>query len=207
MELFFLICAAFGGTLIVCQVLMGLLGIGGDHGDSDGGSEVDHDTGADHGSADGNEAEDGGGSSSFFGLLSFRALAAALTFFGLSGLAAFYANLGTVLALAIGVISGGAALFAVASMMRFLAKLKSDGTVRLERALGQSGTVYLKIPAKKSGPGKVTLVLQNRTVEMLAVTPNEELPTGAKIKVTALIDAQTVEVVAASALTPTFTQT
>ena len=39
----FVICAALGGTILVCQVLLGLLGLGGDafHGDADGGFDAD----------------------------------------------------------------------------------------------------------------------------------------------------------------------
>jgi hypothetical protein len=81
--------------------------------------------------------------------------------------------------------------------MRTLHRLKADGTVRIERAVGQPGTVYLSIPGQKAGMGKVTLRLQNRTVECQAVTPNQPLATGSKIVVTAVLGPDTVEVVTA----------
>ena len=54
-------------------------------------------------------------------------------------------------------------------------------------AVGQTGTVYLRVPGKGAGPGKVTLNLQNRTVELEAFTAADELPTGTPIRVVAVL--------------------
>ena len=42
------------------------------------------------------------------------------------------------------------------------------------------------LPAQQTGAGKVTLNLQNRTVEYQAQTPYQQLPTGSKVVVTAV---------------------
>jgi hypothetical protein len=81
--------------------------------------------------------------------------------------------------------------------MRGLIKLQSEGTIHIEGAVGQPGTVYLKIPGNKTGLGKVTLNLQNRTVEYQACTFQGDLPTGAKVVVVSVVSPDTVEVVAA----------
>jgi hypothetical protein len=78
--------------------------------------------------------------------------------------------------------------------MNSLHKLKADGTIHIERAVGTTGTVYLRIPGQKAGTGKVTLKLQNRTVEYQAITAHDELPTGAKIVVLGVVSPDTVEV-------------
>ena len=57
--------------------------------------------------------------------------------------------------------------------------------------------MYLRIPGAKAGAGKVHLMLQNRTVEYQAVTAGAELPTGAPVKVVAVVNSDTVEVEAA----------
>jgi hypothetical protein len=195
-ETIYLTCAIAGGTLLVCQVLLGVLGLG--HHDTVG----DHDVGADHDAsgADGHDAHDhhtghDAQHSWLIGLLTFRSIVAAVTFFGLAGLAATvnfqhepHVSLGIALAAGVG------ALFGVAYLMRTLHRLKSDGTVRIERAVGHGGTVYLTIPGQKAGVGKVTLSLQNRTVEYQALTAHNQLPTGSKIVVTAVIGPDTVEV-------------
>jgi ABC-type Fe3+ transport system permease subunit len=105
--------------------------------------------------------------------------------------------------LAIALAAAAGALIGVAYLMRMLHRLKSDGTVRIDRAVGQSGTVYLAIPGGKAGVGKVTLNLQNRTVEYQALTPHQPLPTGSKVVVTAVLGPDTVEVVPAGSPVPT----
>jgi len=188
MQTLFFICAIVGGTLMLCQFLMMVLGIGGHH-------EVggDHDIATDH---DAGHHEVGHDKEVwwFVGLLTFRTVVAALTFFGLAGWYATASGLDNPTSLAVGVVAGGAAMYLVALLMRSLSKLQASGTVRIERAVGTTGTVYLTIPGQKVGAGKVHLNLQNRTVEYLAVTSQEQLPTGAKVVVVAVVGSDTVEV-------------
>ncbi|WP_439632115.1 hypothetical protein [Gemmata sp.] len=185
METAFLVCAALGGTLLVCQFVAGLVGFGADH---DFDADHDHDLSGDGGDDHGN---------GFLSLLSLRAGSAAVTFFGLGGLTAMYYGVEEPAAFAVALGSGAAALYAVGVAMKSLAGLKADGTARVERSVGRPGTVYLRVPAGKTGPGKVHLMLQNRTVEYQAVTHGAELPTGTPIKVIAVVGPDTVEVEAA----------
>jgi hypothetical protein len=202
-ETIYLTCALAGGTLLVGQFLLGLLGLGGHH--DTGGDHDFHDvSGHDAHDTHGDQADHDTQHSWFVGLLTFRSLVAALTLFGLVGLAS------TVnfkhepqVSLPLAVAAGAGALFGVAYLMRSLHRLRSDGTVRIERAVGQSGTVYLTIPGQKTGVGKVTLRLQNRTVEYQAQTTHPQLPTGSKIVVTAVLSPDTVEVAPAANPAPT----
>ena len=183
METVFIICAILGGTLVVCQVASGLFGFGAE---TDADIDADHDMGGDtdHGNA-------------FLGMLSIRAITSALLFFGLGGLTAHYYGADELVAFGVAVGAGIATLYAVALMMKMVAQLKHDGTARVERSLGRTGTVYLRVPAARAGTGKVHLMLQNRTVEYQAVTVGGELPTGAPVRVVAVVNADTVEVEAA----------
>lgn len=195
MEQFYLACAALGGTLLVCQFVMGLLGFGGHH-EFGGG---DHDLGVDHDVAGHDGHHDAGHDSAhawFVGLLTFRTIAAAVTFFGLGGyLALSREGLNTLpLSLGVALAFGGGAMFLVAWLMRSLARLQAEGTVRIERSVGKQGTVYLPVPAQKAGVGKVHLNLQNRTVEYQAVTAKDQLSSGSKVVVVGVISADTVEV-------------
>jgi hypothetical protein len=193
-ETIYLACALAGGTLLVCQVVLGLFGFGDHH---DAGTDHDFHDVTGHDSHDGHHGHDTH-TSWFVGLLTFRSLVAALTFFGLAGLAATVNfELEPPASLAAATAAGAAALFGVGYLMRSLHRLKADGTARIERAVGQCGTVYLTIPGQKTGIGKVHLSLQNRTVEYQALTPRQALPTGSKIVVTAVIGPDTVEVVPA----------
>ena len=177
METVFLLCTITGGTLVVCLLVASMIGFGGDH-DTD----TDHDT--DHGNA-------------FFGMLSVRAITSAVLFFGLGGMTALYYGADELAAFGAAVGSGALTLYLVALAMKSLKELKADGTARVERAVGCTGTVYLRVPGAKGGSGKVQLMLQNRTVEYQAMTAGGELATGKPVKVVAVINSDTVEVEAA----------
>lgn len=189
------VCAVLGGTVLACQFVMTLLGL--DHADMhddvphDFGHDSVHDTGHDGDDAHGDHAH---GSSWFFGMLTFRTVVAALTFFGLAGLAGGSAEMPAALTLVIALAAGAAAMFGVHWMMQTLYRLKSDGTVRIDRAVGRQGTVYLRIPAHQSGVGKVHVNVQNRTMEYEAMTSQAELPVGAKIVVVNVAGPDTVQV-------------
>jgi di/tricarboxylate transporter len=190
---------------MVLQSLLGLLGLGGDHGDTDGHDFADHDGGHDlggHDSGPDGHGQQGSASTFIFQLLSLRTVAAALTFFGLSGLAAshfFPGDQFTPLGLAL--LAGMSALVVVAMILRSFRKLEADGTVRIRRAIGQVGTIYLRVPGQKAGTGKITLQIQNRTVELQAQTAGETLPTQARAVVVAIVSPDTVEVAPVPATT------
>jgi hypothetical protein len=207
------VCAALGGTIFVCQFIMSLLGladaghdvaggIGTECFDSDaGGMSADHDhpgAGSDSDSDAHSQSHDHHnhvhGSSWFFGVLTFRTLVAAITFFGLAGLACSAGRLPSLNGLAIAAVAGMAAMFAVNALMKSLGKLRSEGTVYTDQTVGKAGEVYLRIPGQRSGIGKVTLTLQHRTMEYQAVTAGDPLPTGTHVIVVSVVDSDTVEV-------------
>ncbi len=179
-----MICAVVGGTLFFLQFVISLFGFGG------------HDAGSAH-SFDAHHAGGGShstGSSWLFGMISFRAVVAALTAFGLGGLAAHHSGAQPLTSLGFAVACAIATMVIVAFMTRSMQHLNDDGTLRIADAIGRSGTVYITIPAQKSATGKVTISMQNRTVELSALTLGNALPTGTKIIVTAVLGSDTVEV-------------
>jgi hypothetical protein len=207
----YLIAFLVGGTVMLLQFVISLFGVAG-HSDAGDGHDF-HDGGGHDGDGhdvghegDGQDAHAGHGHGThaagqdsaaawFASLLTFRTVVAALTFFGIGGLAALEARLDPVLSVGVALAAGVGALLLVATLMRSLGKLRSDGSARIQRAVGLTGTVYLGIPGNRTGTGKVTLNLQNRTVEYQAVTQQQELPTGTKVKVVAVLGSDTVEVV------------
>ena len=158
-------CAAVGGTLIVCQFLLAVLGLGGHH---DVGSGHDFDSGHDlaghdaagHGASDHHDASHEAESNWFLSMISFRTLTAAFAFFGLAGLASneLELELEPSVGLGISLSAGAAAFLSVGWMMRFFSRLNIDGTIRIDRAVGANGTVYLSIPGAKTGVGKVHVI-------------------------------------------------
>lgn len=178
MDTVYLICATVGGTVLLIQTLMLVFGASGDATDAD---HVEaHDA---HASGEG-----------FLKWLSLKTLVAFVTFFGLAGLASRRAGIDDLSALGIGAAAGGAALWVVAWLMAVLAQLQTQGNAKLENAVGKEAVVYLRIPAAATARGKVTVEVQDRTLECDAVTRGTEIPTGARVRVLALRDAETLEV-------------
>jgi hypothetical protein len=210
METMFLVCAIVGGTLVVCQFLLVLVGFAGHGADVHTGDVHvgdfqtghiggDAHAGASHADANQHPAHQDdsatrGAADWFFRVLSFRTVVAAVALFGMTGKAATSAGFDEVTTLALAIGAGIAAMYAVHGLMSGLKSLDTDRTVRIERALGQPGTVYLSIPARRTGMGKIQLTLQNRLDELEAVTAGEGLPGGAKVKVIGIVGPSTVEV-------------
>ncbi len=195
MDTAYLICALVGGTLITCQFLLTLVGLGGHH-DAGGGHDMaGHDAGGhdapEHDTEHHGEAH---GTNWFLGVLTFRTVTAGVAFFGLTGLILNRSDVRTEIEVAGAVAAGLAAIFAVSWLMRNLSQLNIDGTLPLRKAVGAAGTVYLSIPANKAGAGKVHVTVAGRLVEYKAVTEKDDLPTGSKVVVVAIVNADTVEV-------------
>ena len=100
-------------------------------------------------------------------------------------------------------MAGFAAMYGVHWMMKQIARLKTDGSVRIDHAVGMTGTVYLRIPGHLGGAGKIQLNLQNRTVELSAWTERAEIATGATVLVTRVVGPDSVEVSLSKAAAPT----
>ena len=172
MASFFLACAVLGGSVLVLQLVLGFVGAGLDH-DIDSGHDV------------------AGG----FNLLSVRGLAAGAAFFGVAGSGALAAGLGLVSSTLLALAAGGVAAFATAWLMRTVRRFESDGVLRIEGAIGQPARVHVRLPAEPDSPGKVILTLQDRIVELPAVSLDGELPTGTPVTVVGLAGNDILEVV------------
>jgi hypothetical protein len=214
MSIVFLVCAAVGATVLVLQFLLTLAGFGGhalgvdvphDLGHDMGGGDHDfgHDAGHDAapGEAQGDADDDssatghaGHGSTWLFQMLSLRTVVAALAFFGLAGRAAQAADCTDFTALLIAAAAGLGAMYAVYVILRKMRSLQSEGTAHIHRAVGELATVYLRIPARQKGAGKIQINLQNRTMEYQATTTGDAIPSGATVVVIKVLAADTVEV-------------
>lgn len=197
METVYFVCAVAGGSILVLQVILIVIGGHFDSGDVDGhvdvgggGGDLHHDVPAHDGAHDAQQV-------AFLKVLTFKTLVAFLTFFGLAGLACGTAGFNIAPTFFVAVGAGTLALYLVAYLMSALYRLQSEGNVDLANAVGQKGKAYLRIPAQSSGSGKVTLVIQGRSMECRAMTPGPEIPTGAEVRVVGIVDDGTLEVVPA----------
>ncbi|MGN0814290.1 MAG: NfeD family protein [Candidatus Coproplasma sp.] len=70
----------------------------------------------------------------------------------------------------VAVVAGLAAMLGVAFAIRGILKLQCNGTFETDKLVGKTATVYVSIPALRSGRGKITLEAQGRFTEFDAVT-------------------------------------
>lgn len=81
-------------------------------------------------------------------------------------------------------ITGIALVALVMYMYKGLARMQQSGNINtVQQAPGCTGTVYLTIPASRSGEGIVQITINNSVRELAAVTDGEELKTGTQVKV------------------------
>lgn len=73
-------------------------------------------------------------------------------------------------------------------MYRQLMRLESNGSYQIEESVGQVCEVYLRIPARCSGSGKVQISFHGSVQELPAQTEGEAIASGTKVRVTKVID-------------------
>lgn len=73
-------------------------------------------------------------------------------------------------------------------MYRQLMKLEGNGSYRIEESVGQVCEVYMRIPANRSGSGKVQISFHGSVQELSAQTEGEAISSGTKVRVTQVID-------------------
>lgn len=169
----YLVCSSIGGAVLSIQLLLLILGGGGGEDGFDG----------DHG-----DHSDG------FGLISVRTIASFLTFFGLSGWWGLEKGWGPGYSTVLGLGAGTAMMLLVAWMISLQSKLNEEGNIDPDNAVGNSATVYLRIPAQGEGRGKITVFIQGRSHEFQAVSKGAELATGTEVRVLRRVTENTFEV-------------
>ena len=167
-------CVGLGASVfLVLQIITLLFGIG-----ETGETEIDL-------SGDG-EADATVDLADGFHLFTLRGLVAFFAIGGWTGLA--LADISTGLSIAGALLSGTLALVVMAFLMRAIMQLRSSGNIDNAKAIGKIADVYLTIPAKGNGTGKINLTLEERFVEINAIQEGSEpISTGAKVKVTAIV--------------------
>ncbi|MBM6917691.1 hypothetical protein [Intestinimonas butyriciproducens] len=120
-------------------------------------------------------------------IFTIRGLVAFFSVFGWAGLALSRSGVPGGVSTLIAFLLGLGAMVVLALMLRGALGLQSDGTMNLKNALGLCGTVYLTVPPRRQGTGKITLVLQGQLGEFEALTDEPEpLKTGQSVQVIGL---------------------
>lgn len=145
--------------------------------------DISGDTGldsADPGTGDGGSPGDLGA----LHLFTLEGIVAFLAVFSWTAILAYQSGVAGTLSVFIGAVLGALAMYGVAKIIQLTARLASNGTLQMRNALGQTATVYLMIPARGAGQGKVNLTVQERFIEASAITDGAvSLPSGAFVRV------------------------
>lgn len=117
-------------------------------------------------------------------LFTLEGIVAFLAVFSWTAILAYQSGVAGTLSVFIGAVLGALAMYGVAKIIQLTARLASNGTLQMRNALGQTATVYLMIPARGAGQGKVNLTVQERFIEASAITDGAvSLPSGAFVRV------------------------
>lgn len=156
-----------------------------------GGDGADHDA---IGDADDYTLHDEGVGYQFF---TIKNMIAFFTMFGWVGIAAYNGGIGKGLSLLLALIAGVLMVFLMVLLLKNVGKLKHSGTMQIKNALNQFGNVYLFIPAKRKGRGKIHVTVQGSLHELDAITDDAtDIATGSMVKVTGYIEESTLLVTA-----------
>lgn len=161
-------CAAIPMTIVMLlQMVLMIIGIGG-------ASDVDVDDVDVDSDYDGSAPEASScGNASIFRIFTIRGIVAFFALGGWAGLAALSAGLHPFWAIQISLFTGVCALLIASFVIRLVLRMQSSGNININNAISKEADVYIRVPANRSNTGKVTLLLQERFVELDAITDNE----------------------------------
>ena len=183
--------------VFVIQTVMTFLGAAGDS-DFDINTDFDTDVPGDvaDGSADvgadvtaGHDVAHAG---SGMNLLTFRNLVNFLLGFGWTAILLQDGVPSVSLRLLIAIVVGIALVALVMLLFKWLTGMQESGNINVfKSAVDCQGTVYLTVPAERSGEGKVQITINNAVREYEAVTDGPALKTGTRIRVVEVVSANT----------------
>lgn len=171
-QFFYGIGIAAGLVTLVLAVLT-LFGLGDHGGDFSG-----HDGGGDHG--------DGGS------LLSVKPITGFFLGFGWGGGIALDHGFSITLSALIALGAGGVMMVSLAALIRAIYSLRTDGTRKINDAIGAIGTVYVTLPPSRAAGGQINVTVSGRLETMPALNAAlRPIPSGEKVKVVGVVDAGT----------------
>lgn len=165
-EQIFWVTALVFSLLLLIQFILSLTGLGFDD-DTDG-----YTSGHDHD----------------FSIFSVRSIIAFFAFLGWTGVLMLGVGLNLWLAVLLGLLMGGIAMFLVAYLIFWFSRLGQESNLQAHDTLYQKGEVYTTIPPARTGKGRVMVKARHVLREWEAMTDGPAIPTGAAIWVADVLD-------------------
>lgn len=176
LEQIFWVCAIVSSFFFLVQLLLTLVGM--DSSDT----EVDF---------DGPDTMDLGGGISLF---TVRAFVNFLIGFGWGGLSLYQIFRAHWIVLVGAVLFGLLFVWIIRFLYKNVKRLEYNAAFNIEECVGKTASVYLRIPPKGLGIGKVQISIRGSIHEIDAYSASDMIPTGSKVRVLKVVDGGLLEV-------------
>lgn len=132
---------------------------------------------------------DAGDNLDTFRLFTIQGIVGFFCMFSWASIAGISNGMNSWIAVLIGLILGIILMIMVALIIKYSHRLAQDGTFDIRDTLGANATVYLTVPEKKSGQGKVNVFVSERMVELNAITDSDKsIATGESVRIIDVIN-------------------
>ena len=121
-------------------------------------------------------------------LFSVRGIIAFFMMFGWTGHFLTEGDVDSIMVFVAAFISGAIMLFLVSLIYYFILKLSQEGTLNKDEAIGKEGTVYIPIPNRNEGMGKVQMVVSGSLRTLDAIAKDKSIKTGVQVKVLSIVN-------------------
>lgn len=126
-------------------------------------------------------------------LLSVKPLTGFFLGFGWGGGIALDYNLPLGVAIVIALVNGSVLMVVLAFLIRAIYSLRTDGTRKINDAIGAIGTVYVTLPPSRASGGQINVTVSGRLETLAAINAAlHAVPSGEKVRVVSVVDTNTV---------------
>lgn len=176
-------CALVASVVFLIQMVLTMLGMDGHNVD------VDFDV-ADFGDMD-TDTMDMGGALSLF---SIRNLVSFFVGFGWAGVSLQNLIGNNFWLVLVSILVGCGFVWVFFIVKKQMRKFEANGAFDIKRCEGRTANVYLRIPGQNAGKGKVQISVNGAFHELDALTDGDAIATGSKVRITEIIDGETLRV-------------
>ncbi|MBN2851909.1 MAG: hypothetical protein JXQ23_04150 [Clostridia bacterium] len=196
LQRFFYLVAIPSTVILLLQSILTIIGFGS-NGDADMDIDADIDVDVDmdtHIDIDhsGTDPVDNLAGTADFRFVTVRGIIAFLTMFGWVGAALAPSALHTVFTILLASAAGLSSMLLIALLFYGISKLQSSGNINYRLAIGKEAKVYIPIPPNREGFGKVQILLQERLLELEAISDcSSIIKTGETVQVIDIFNTST----------------
>jgi hypothetical protein len=118
-----------------------------------------------------------------FQLFSFRNLVNFLLGFSWTGISFYVLIENKIILSGLSLLVGAGFIVVFFMIIRQIERFAEDNSFKIVNSLNKTGSVYLTIPGKKSGTGKVQVSVNGSFHELDAITENEKIESSATVRI------------------------